>query len=87
MTRIERAVLTVGDDGKVTSIQVREERRLEPDTSRVLWGWKEIAYALGRSEIWAKKSKRKIPVSRVNGRPCITIADLYAWLKAQGTHP
>lgn len=83
MTKAERTILTVGADGKVTSIQVREERRLEPDTSRVLWGWKQIADALDRSERWAKRNGKRLPVSWVNGRPCITMGDLYGWLKAQ----
>jgi hypothetical protein len=81
MTRTERTILTVGPDGAVTSIQVTLHAHPAPDTTRWLWGWKEIGDALGRSERWAKRRRKLIPVSWDRGRPCITVGDLYAWLK------
>jgi hypothetical protein len=83
VTRAERTILTVGEDGTVTSIQVNLHQHQAPDTTKWLWGWKEIGDALGRSERWARRKGKRIPVSWEGGRPCITLGDLYAWLKGQ----
>jgi len=83
MTRTERAIMSVGPDGTVTSIRVHLHAETPPDTTRWLWGWKEIGDALGRSERWARRKSKRIPVSWEGGRPCITLGDLYAWLKGQ----
>lgn len=49
----------------------------------VLWGWKSIAAALGRSERWAKMHASELPLSWVRGRPVVLREDLYDWLRSK----
>lgn len=77
MSRTPRTIFTVDRAGNVRDVIVLPETK-----SDWLWGHKEIGAAAGRNEWWSERqAKAGMPVSYVSGKPCITRADLEAWLK------
>jgi len=69
--------MTVGADGQVITIRVVADPG--PDHSRRLWGWKDIAQWLDKSERWARDH---VPVTRVGRSVTITTAGLERWLNS-----
>lgn len=84
MTKTERTILTVDANGRVSAIYL--EPAWPQDQSPWIWTWKAIGAAVGRSERWARRLGRAggMPVTWVEGRPGITKAALYGWLKSLG---